>query len=83
MFPGPAAWVYVEVPRRITEVLSDLGTAGYRFLPLEVRVGATCWRTALLPLKNGGKFIALKKKVRQAEDIEAGDMVKVLFRPKL
>jgi len=51
MFPGPVAWVYVEVPRRMAEVLSDFGTGGYRFLPIEVRVGGTSWRTALLPLK--------------------------------
>jgi hypothetical protein len=84
VFLGPVAWVYIEVPRKMSEVLSDFGTGGYRFLPLEVKVGSTCWRTSLLPLKkNGGKFIALKKEVRKAEGIEVGDMVKVLFRVRL
>lgn len=83
VFPGPVAWVYVEVPSSVAEVLSDLGTMGHRFLPLDVKVGKTSWRTSLLPLKNGEKFIALKKEVRKAEGIEVGDMVRVLFGPRL
>jgi len=77
MFPGPAAWIYVDVPKGITEILTDLGRKG--LIPVDAKLRLTKWQTAVLPKGDGHQFIPLKKEVRKAEEIEVGDEVTVTF----
>jgi hypothetical protein len=55
-------------------------TVGFQFVPVEVTVGKTTWRTTLFPTKEKSYLLALKAKVRQAESIREGDEINLKFR---
>ncbi len=79
-FPPPAGWVFVRVPKKLTEPLKPKKRTGWGLIPIEAEVGKTSWQTSLLPMGKGKYFIALKAKVRKTEDIRIGDTVTVAFR---
>jgi len=45
-------------------------------IPVTAQVGATGWRTSLLP-KDGRYIVPVKAWVRMAEGLEAGDIVTI------
>ena len=78
---GAGGWHFVTVPEDVSDDITDL-TAGRRHgfgsVRVAVRVGSTCWRTLVFPdSKIGTYLLPVKKSVRQAEDLEAGDVVPV------
>lgn len=76
------SWYFVSVDKKVTEEVKKVATkkVGFSFVPVEVTVGETTWRTTLFPTKEGPYMLALKKIVRQKEDIREGDMVTAKFR---
>lgn len=80
-FPGLSGWTWVGVPDDIASKIQKSVPAGvFRFTPITAKVGKTEWRTSLLPLGEGKFFIALKAKVRKAENIFPGDKVSIEVR---
>ena len=75
----PASWYFVSIDKKITEKAKAKKKVGFSFVPVEVTVGRTTWRTTLFPTKEGPYILALKKIVRQKEDIREGDIVTVRF----
>lgn len=71
-------WVYIPIKQTYT----DFGIKKPRWglVPAEITIGKTTWQKSLLPLGDGTLFIALNKKVRDAEDIKVGDKIEVQFR---
>ncbi|GGQ81295.1 hypothetical protein GCM10010166_59280 [Couchioplanes caeruleus subsp. azureus] len=72
------SWTFVSLPAEESEVLREL-TAGRRrgFGSLRVRatVGSTTWTTSIFPDKGRGAYVLpVKRDVRRAEDLEAGDV---------
>ena len=53
-------------------------TRGFGSVRVEVRIGTTTWRTSVFPdAKSGCYVLPVKKAVRRAEDVEAGEDVAV------
>jgi hypothetical protein len=76
-------WTFVTVPSHISELIEDEVDArgprtGFGSVRVEVTVGAITWRTSVFPDKASGCFVLpIKKAVRTANDLEAGDAVAV------
>jgi len=76
---GPAPFFFVSVPEAecddIHLIANDV-TYGWGMIPCDVTIGDTTRYTALWP-KDGGYIVPLKKGVRDAEQIDLGDVVEV------
>ncbi len=74
---GPSPYYFVSVPDERSEdinAISHLVTYGWGMIPVMARIGQTEWKTSLFP-KNGGYLVPIKDVVRNAEEIDAGDLV--------
>lgn len=78
VFPQEGGWVYVRVPERYTEMTRGNSVRG--LVAITATTGKTSWKTSLLLLGDGTHFIALKAKVREAENIRVGDAISLSFR---
>jgi hypothetical protein len=76
---GPAPFVWVTVPEDECDLLrleAERASYGWGAVPVRARIASTEWETSLLP-KDGGYVLPLKQAVRQAEQIDLGDVVTV------
>jgi hypothetical protein len=76
---GPAPYYFVPIPEEQSldiKAISRFVTYGWGVIPVRVRIGKTEWKTSLFP-KEGRYLVPIKDKVRQAEDLDAGDEVRV------
>lgn len=75
------SWTFVSLPTDVAdEVLDVAGPAerGFGSLRVEVRIGTTVWRTSIFPDSKAGTYVLpVKKAVRRAEGVEAGDVAHV------
>ncbi len=73
------SWVFVSVPEDVSDEIRDLAgpPRGFGSVRVEVTVGATTWRTSVFPQKVGTFALPVKKAVRRAEGVDAGDQVAV------
>lgn len=78
---GPSAWHFVTVPVAISDEIdarTEGFTNGFGSVRVLVRIGGSEWMTSLFPdSKQQSYVLPVKKAVRQAEGIEAGDDVRV------
>jgi hypothetical protein len=78
------SWFFVRLPVDAADDVRDLVTGpptGFGSVPVEVRLGASLWRTSVFPDKASGSFVLpVKKSVRAAEGLEDGDPVEVELR---
>jgi hypothetical protein len=76
---GPAPWHFVTVPEddcmAIADV-ADLASYGWGCIPVRASIGATVFRTSLIP-KDGAYLVPVKTVVRKSEGIDLGDSVTV------
>ena len=83
LFPQEGGWYYVAVPADAAEELADVvGGLDRGLIAVTVTVGATTWKTSLLPMGDGTHFLALNAKVRRAEGLDVGDPVMVTVVPR-
>jgi len=76
---GPSPFYFVPVPDEESaaiEAVSSIVTYGWGVIPVEVRIGATAFRTSLFP-KGDRYLVPIKAAVRRAEGLELGDRVTV------
>ena len=76
---GPAPWHFITVPDEECgelEAASAFVTYGWGMIPVTARIGATGWKTSLFP-KAGRYIVPVKAGVREAEELEVGDVVTV------
>lgn len=74
------AWFFVTVPVEASEEIRVASgpPRGFGSVRVEVTVGQTSWRTSVFPEKKSGCFLLpVKKAVRRAEGLDAGDTVSV------
>lgn len=74
---GPSPYYFVTVPAEESGDLKGISgfvTYGWGMIPAVVRIGNTEWKTALFP-KNGRYIVPIKDSVREAENLDEGDMV--------
>jgi hypothetical protein len=74
------SWTFVSLPADVSEEIREL-TAGPRrgFGSVRVRVvvGATAWTTSIFPGSDGSYVLPIKRAVRKAESLDAGDTTTV------
>jgi hypothetical protein len=76
---GPAPWHFITVPEAECgelEAASAFVTYGWGMIPVAAQIGGTGWTTSLFP-KDGAYIVPVKARVRKAEGLEVGDIVRV------
>jgi hypothetical protein len=80
-YDGPSAWYFVSLPPDIADdIRAKFATqaAGFGSIKVEAAVRSTQWTTSLFPDKGRGTYLLpVKKSVRMAENLEAGDVTTV------
>ena len=75
------SWFFVSLPPGLADDIdAEHGhrAKGFGSLRVEVRIGATTWRTSIFPdTKRATYVLPVKKSVRTTEAIENGDQVNV------
>ena len=78
---GEVAWWFLSVPVEVADDLRELteGTRrGFGSIRVQVRIGATRWRTSVFPDSRQGTYLLpVKKDVRRAERLDEGTRVTV------
>jgi Domain of unknown function (DUF1905) len=78
------SWTFVSMPPHLADdVLDAVGPAarGFGSVRVEVTIGATTWRTSLFPDSRSRTYVLpVKKAVRSAEGLAAGDAAHVTLR---
>ena len=81
------AWHFVTLPEGVSDEIEEQATGsrrGFGSVPVQVTIGGTTWRTSIFPdTKAGAYVLPVKKAVRQAERITAGDVVEVTVEPQV
>ena len=84
LWEGDAAWTFISLPHDAADDIADLhdGRArGFGSVRVEVTIGASTWRTSIFPdSKRRTYVLPVKKAIRRAEDIAAGDRTTVHLR---
>ena len=83
IWPGNmSAWHFVYVDGKEKEYAEKHGRKSRNgLIKIEARVGKTSWQTSLLPFKKDNTYlIAIKKEVRDKEDVSEGDIITIHFR---
>ncbi len=80
--PGDGAWHFVTVPEEQAEIirLQSGPRVGFGSVKVEARIGDSTWSTSVFPDTRLTYVLPLKKSVRHAEGILAGDMVDVRLK---
>ena len=76
---GPAPWYFVTVPVPQCHELKAIAgfvTYGWGVIPVTAHIGTSTWQTSLFP-KEGRYLVPIKARVREAEQLEDGDDVRV------
>ena len=79
LYPGNDGWHFVSVPPEISADITDISGGhrrGFGAVRVAVTVGGTSWRTSLFP-DSKTYLPPMKKAVRAADHLEAGDDVRV------
>lgn len=81
LYPGPGAWYFITVPKRLSAQISDFYAErkrGWGSLRVQVKIGNTTWGTSIFPdSKTGTYLLPIKKDVRKAEAIDLGSKPEV------
>ena len=82
-----ASWFFVTPPTEgadESEEAASTSRRGFGSVRVSVTIGSTCGATSLFPRKEAGSYLLpVKKAVRLAEGIDAGDPVEVEVEPQL
>ncbi|TQS41960.1 DUF1905 domain-containing protein [Cryptosporangium phraense] len=74
-------WTFVSLPEEPSEEIRARFAglrAGFGAVRVRVRIGLTTWTTSIFPDKGRGAYVLpIKKAVRKAEDLDAGDTAAV------
>ncbi|NUR87801.1 MAG: DUF1905 domain-containing protein [Nonomuraea sp.] len=71
------SWTFVSLPVAESEEIQDLTGGvrrGFGSLRVRVTVGGSAWKTSIFPGRDGRYALPIKKAVRKAEGLEAGDV---------
>lgn len=78
---GDAAWHFVTLPTDVADEIDEVmgpSRRGFGSVRVRVRIGSTTWATSVFPDSRAESYVLpVKKPVRVAEGIEAGDRVDV------
>ncbi|MEU0541283.1 DUF1905 domain-containing protein [Nocardia sp. NPDC005978] len=78
---GKASWHFVSVPEELADEIEALhghNANGFGSVKVHATIGATTWTTSMFPDKKRATYILpVKKPVRVAEDLAAGEALHV------
>lgn len=81
VYPGKAAWHFVTLPLHIGEdlrALDDGYRRGFGSIRVVVRIGESQWSTSVFPDSMSKSYmLPIKKSVRLAESLVAGESIQV------
>ena len=81
LYPGEAGWHFVTLPVDVAEEVREstaLLRKGFGSVRVTAHVGGQTWQTSLFPdAQSGSYLLPVKKAVRTAARISAGDEVEV------
>ena len=73
LYPGPAGWHFVTLPRKQSEEIRALfarSQRGWGSLPVIATVGKTSWKTSIFADKKSGAYVLpLKADIRKKEKV--------------
>jgi hypothetical protein len=72
-----ASWIFVSLPRELSEDIEDLvpNRRGFGSVKVTVRTGSSEWKTSVFPDSKSRCFaLPVKKTVRSKERIDVGDV---------
>jgi hypothetical protein len=79
LYPGEAAWHFVNVDKKHTAELKEkygVKRRGFGSIPVVVTLGKTSWKTSIFPDKRSGTYLLpLKQQVRAKEGVAHGDTI--------
>ena len=73
------SWTFVRLPEDVSDEVRELAAGprrGFGAVRVRARIGATVWRTSIFP-GSDAYVLPVKRAVRRAESIEAGDVATV------
>lgn len=80
---GEAAWYFLTLPGDVADEIDFLTAEtrrGFGSVRVEVRIGATTWRTSIFPDTGRRSFVLpVKKAVRAAEELDDGVTAQVVL----
>jgi len=75
------SWTFVSLPVAASEEIRELAggqARGFGSVRVRVTIGGTAWRTSIFPDSRRGAYVLpVKRAVRRAEALDAGDTVTV------
>jgi hypothetical protein len=75
------SWTFVSLPAEASEEIRDLAGGprrGFGSLRVRVTVGGSTWTTSVFPDSARGRYVLpIKRAVRKAETLDAGDIATV------
>lgn len=78
---GPAGWHFVTLPADLADAILDQAagrTSAFGSVPVEVRVGASTWRTSLFPDRRTRSYLLpVRASIRRQQHLQASDTVTV------
>jgi Domain of unknown function (DUF1905) len=75
-----STWTFVSLPASESEEIRDLAGGlrrGFGSLRVRATIGTSTWRTSIFPGSQGGYVLPVKRPVRVAEALDAGDTATV------
>ncbi len=83
-YPSAGGWHFVSLPAEVSAEITEIAAGarrGFGSVRVDVTVGAISWRTSIFPDSRTGTYLLpMKKAVRVAEHLEAGDEVRALLQ---
>jgi hypothetical protein len=80
-FPGEAGWHFITLPRDVSEEIREETAAfrkGFGSVKVTAEVRGQAWQTSIFPdSKSGSYLLPVKKAIRSAARLSAGDKVDV------
>jgi hypothetical protein len=73
-------WTFVSVPTSQSEEIRDLVGGlrrGFGSVRVRAKIGSSTWTTSIFPANQAGYVLPVKRPVRIAEALDAGDMATV------
>ena len=84
---GVGSWHFVSLPSEASDEIEDARgprTSGFGAVPVIVTIGSTTWTTSIFPSKEEETYVLpVKKPVRTAEGLQAGDVARVTLSLRL
>ena len=78
------SWTFLSVPLEESEEIRASSAseprAGFGSVRVSVTIGGSTWQTSVFPGEDGKYALPIKKSIRRAEGIGAGDVVTVKLR---